>query len=465
MTPSFEPLRSTAAPLICYIDYKSPYAFAALPATLRLADALGIEIDWRPLTLDIPSYLGKARLDSTGSVAESTRTPQQWSGVRYAYMDARRYVSAEGQALRGTTKIWDTSLIHLALMWVQRQTGAVDGPAVRALHEWVYPRFWRRDLDVEDHEVVCACIEAAGVPSTGFQAWVAAEGRALHDVQQAAVFDAGVFGVPGYVCAGEYFFGREHLPQIRSLLQGNAPADGATAYPLPQSLPEAAGAHDVFRELRQQALAGRLDVQVGFDVTCPQSALALPALERLATDARLRLRVRPLAGRALSEPARVSADAPRGERHRAHRAAYRLNDLLRDARWSGLGDIDRARLLRRPPASAAQAALAWADHHGGDSLRVARLLCDAYWSAGLDPAVSASVAAALRDVAGSGPDLESWLPEHGRAALAESTAQLTAGGLSQAFGFVAAGAPFVGRQHLAALRWALDSEFRARNDL
>ena len=58
----FDPLLSDA-PLIVYIDYKSPYAFIAKDPTYAIADQLGIEVDWRPLTLDIPSYLGSARLD------------------------------------------------------------------------------------------------------------------------------------------------------------------------------------------------------------------------------------------------------------------------------------------------------------------------------------------------------------------------------------------------------------------
>jgi len=70
------PLQSSS-PLIVYIDYKSPYAYLAKDPTYELADDLGIDIDWRPLTLDIPSYLGSARLDAAGRVVESKRTPQQ----------------------------------------------------------------------------------------------------------------------------------------------------------------------------------------------------------------------------------------------------------------------------------------------------------------------------------------------------------------------------------------------------
>ena len=48
------------------------------------------DIEWLPYTLDIPSYLGSARLDKRGEVIESNRNAHQWRRVRYSYMDCRR---------------------------------------------------------------------------------------------------------------------------------------------------------------------------------------------------------------------------------------------------------------------------------------------------------------------------------------------------------------------------------------
>ena len=48
-------------PAIVYIDIKSPYAFVALKPIFALERELGVQFDWRPLTLDIPSYLGSAK--------------------------------------------------------------------------------------------------------------------------------------------------------------------------------------------------------------------------------------------------------------------------------------------------------------------------------------------------------------------------------------------------------------------
>src|SRR5215467_3603993 len=91
----FQPL-SSLAPVIIYIDYKSPYAYLAKDRTYALEDELGIEVDWRPFTLDIPSYLGSARLDDQGRLVENQRSERQWSVVRYSYRDVRRYASFRG---------------------------------------------------------------------------------------------------------------------------------------------------------------------------------------------------------------------------------------------------------------------------------------------------------------------------------------------------------------------------------
>ena len=211
----FDPWRSER-PLIVYIDYKSPYAFLAKDPTYRLAEVLGIAVDWRPLTLDIPSFLGSARLDRQGRVAESRRSPEQWTAVRYAYRDARRYAGLAGYALRGTVKIWDTSLAHIGMLWARGQGDAV----LRGYTDRFYARFWRRELDAEDPHVVAGVLREAGAEVDGFHDYHQGPGREAHDAMQRAIFDAGIFGVPSYVVDGELFFGREHLPMIRWLLQG-----------------------------------------------------------------------------------------------------------------------------------------------------------------------------------------------------------------------------------------------------
>ena len=201
-------------PLAVYIDLKSPYAFIAIRPTRAMAARAGVPIDWRPFTLDIPSYLGSAKLDAKGKVVEQKRTATQWSGVKYAYRDARRYAALQDYTLRGTVKIWDSSLAGITMLFAKRR-GELD----RFL-DVAYPPFWRRDLDIEDPAVLEATLASAGIPTAGFREFLDGEGREEHDRINEEAFAAGVFGVPTYLVADELWFGREHLPRVEWWLQG-----------------------------------------------------------------------------------------------------------------------------------------------------------------------------------------------------------------------------------------------------
>jgi 2-hydroxychromene-2-carboxylate isomerase len=217
---AFARLRGEAR-LAVYVDLKSPYAFIAIRPTRAMARLLGVEVEWRPFTLDIPSYLGSAKLAKDGKTVESAhRTPEQWSGVKYSYRDARRYASLTGKTLRGTVKIWDSSKAGIAMLWA-KERGGFD----RFL-DVAYPAFWKRELDIEDWGVLEGALAEAGLATDGFRAWAEGAGRALHDEINEAAFAAGVYGVPTYLVEDEMWFGREHLPRVAWILggrQGTAP--------------------------------------------------------------------------------------------------------------------------------------------------------------------------------------------------------------------------------------------------
>ena len=215
-------LRTSQSPLIVYLDVKSPYAFVSVKPTLELERRLGLQFDWRPYTLDIPSYLGSAKKDKGTVVESSGRSPLIWNAIRYAYMDARRYAEQQGFVLKGTEKIWDSSLANMGILFVN----LYHRHQIPDYLEAVFPPFWRRELDIEDCEVVKHCLERAGVNSSGFDEFILGEGKRLHDDILSQRFDTGIYGVPTYVLNGDVFFGREHLPYIQWALsgkQGNAP--------------------------------------------------------------------------------------------------------------------------------------------------------------------------------------------------------------------------------------------------
>ncbi len=197
-----------------YFDYKSPYAYLAKDLAYDLERDFSVRVDWLPYVLDIPSFLGSARVDENGRVVEERRNAHQWRRVRYSYMDCRRQARKRGLTIRGPQKIWDSTLAARGMLYAKRQGTAV----LRRYHDLTFERFWKRELDIEDPDVVVAVLAEAGADTAGFSAYSAREGsEELKRVCRAAEA-IGVFGVPTFVIDGELFWGREHLPEIRAML-------------------------------------------------------------------------------------------------------------------------------------------------------------------------------------------------------------------------------------------------------
>ena len=163
--------------------------------------------------LDLASRYGSARVDAEGRVLEESRDAHQWRRVRYSYMDCRRQARKRGLVIRGTQKIWDSTLALAGMLYAQRAGNAI----FRRYHDLVFERFWRRELDIEDVTVIAAVLSEAGADGGGFAAYVQTGREAVAEISRAAEA-TGVFGVPTFVVDGELFWGSEHLPDIRAML-------------------------------------------------------------------------------------------------------------------------------------------------------------------------------------------------------------------------------------------------------
>lgn len=195
-----------------YFDYKSPYAYLAQAATDALEASFGVTVTRIPYTLDIPAFLGEARLDASGRDVIGTRSAHHWRRVRYSYMDCRREANRRGLVIRGPRKIWDSSRAHLGFLWASEQR------RFREYHDRVYTRFWKRELDIEDLAVITALLEECGVDTNGFAAYAEGRGRSLLEALQVQAEADGVFGVPSWRLQGELFWGSERLPRIEEAL-------------------------------------------------------------------------------------------------------------------------------------------------------------------------------------------------------------------------------------------------------
>ena len=204
--------------IVCYTDYKSPYAYLAKNLTYELERDFAVKLEWLPYVLDIPSYLGSARLDEQGQVIEESRNAHQWRRVRYSYMDCRRQARKQGLIIRGTQKIWDSSLAAIGMLWAKRHGDS----ALRTYQDYVFEHFWKRELDIEDESIISSVVDRTGAPMAGFSEFLRGDGRRELRRIQSTAEEAGVFGVPTFVIDGELYWGREHLADIRATLSSIA---------------------------------------------------------------------------------------------------------------------------------------------------------------------------------------------------------------------------------------------------
>src|SRR3954452_13478114 len=131
-----------------YIDYKSPYAYLAVGPALSLENEYDLRLEWLPYVLEIPLYLGSVE----------ARNEHQWRRVRYSYMDARRLANRRGLVVRGPQKIFDSSLVAVAMLFAQRHG------CFRRYNDLVFERFWKRELDIEDRRAIQAVLQESGAP-------------------------------------------------------------------------------------------------------------------------------------------------------------------------------------------------------------------------------------------------------------------------------------------------------------
>jgi 2-hydroxychromene-2-carboxylate isomerase len=429
----FDPLTSPA-PLIVYIDYKSPYAYLAKDPTYALQDELGIDVDWRPLTLDIPSYLGSARLDQQGQLVESQRSERQWRVVRYSYRDVRRYGSLRGLIVRGTTKIWNSSLAAIGMLWAKDQ----GNDLLRKYSAVVCERFWRRELDIEDPDVIEGALNEAGSETSGFRNYAAGEGRELHDDIQRTAFNAGIFGVPTYVAGGEVLFGREHLPRIRWMLAGgggNAP-DVAYEHLSAPNVPAGPGAR------------GSLAVLIDFK--SPAAYLSVGPACALAKELGMVIDWRPLQVSAWRDHSGASGSNDRGARHRTLRADYTESEITRYAASRGL---TLHGLHRQTDSSLAAIGLLWARRGPASQVHAyVQRVFERYWRDELDIEDEGALSAVLADTGLSAEGFSAFARGEGRAELERFQSELINAGAFEVPTYLLNDEMYVGRQHLPLIR-------------
>jgi len=283
----------------------------------------------------------------------------------------------------------------------------------------------------------------------GFAEFAAGPGRVAHDRINEAAFAAGIYGVPSYLVADEFWFGREHLPRVAWILGGRAGPAPDPGYPVPGE-PEQI---DAVMALVAPGPGGRLRLRVAVDIRDPRVWLAWRATLALARELAVEVDWLPFEVAPIAAPAadaESDATEDRGTAHRRHRAAQLAREIDCYAAARNLAPEGR---YRRADATAAHLGLLWARRSG---LRQAEdylgATLAAWWSGALNPAdpdaVRTLLAAAGVPVAG----FTSWAADAGPDTLAALRAELQAAGVMQVPTYLAGEEPFQGVGHLPLIR-------------
>lgn len=187
-----------------YIDYRSPYSYLAKDEAYRLEQDFDIKLEWYPFYTDLTGSYG-------GRVEQ--RPPREWVKVKYLYMDCRRLAKRRGLTIRGTVKIYDPTIVSIAMLWSQRHN------VFRKFHDDVLPRFWNREFDIEDTSVVTGALESAGAPLIGLDAFLSGEGKQAFAEIQKNGEARGIFGVPSFIFRDEVFWGTDRIGMLRDVLE------------------------------------------------------------------------------------------------------------------------------------------------------------------------------------------------------------------------------------------------------
>lgn len=436
-----------------YIDFKSPYAFIAIDATHALEQEFGIEVDWYPLTLNIGSYLGTAKKDDTGKVTESKRSPRQWLAVKYAYKDARRYAELRGLTLKGTQKIWDSSLGAIGLLWAKGH----GHDALKRYIDDTYERFWKRELDIEDVDVVIAQLQRAGCPLEGFAEFLRGEGRENHDKLQDEILDLGYYGVPTYVINGQSYFGRQHLPRVRWHLGGEVGSLPDIAYDTVSSRLQNRDLSTSDDTMTNETITNEtITVYVSFDDL--PSWLAINPLRQLVDDTGVQVEIKPLLsslGALVNTNLKPGEDDPLAAYKSRRGKARKMASGRERQRMSDLLNISFKAAQRRIDPLPWSVGLVWLNELNTEFDVLLRYVESVFAHvydleaprSGYQPVIDLFKTLGLEN---SG--FEAFASNNEASVLA-SGEQILESGIFSAPAFVVAGEVFHGREHLALISW------------
>ena len=115
--------------------------------------------------------------------------------------------------LRGPLKIYDTTPALIGSLFAVKHGRFLEFGRI------VYEQFFRRELEIDEVDVVVGVLKRLGLDEAEFRAFLAGEGLAEYErIQEESIADQ-VFGVPIMVLDGEQFWGYDRIGLLEMRLK------------------------------------------------------------------------------------------------------------------------------------------------------------------------------------------------------------------------------------------------------
>ncbi len=194
------------------LDLKHPLAFLALQPAMELAASRSDAVDWLPLDVS-PLQPPVAPKDGDGR------------GVRHFFYRAEAiareietYSRAQGIILREPYRNGSVDAAHLGWLWIRERAPE----RLTAFLGELFRGYWSLELDASNPEQIASLIDSFDADGASFLVWSGNEGTRVAAKLQSELRDEGLVRVPGFVVDGELFFGRQHFPMLRWILDGRS---------------------------------------------------------------------------------------------------------------------------------------------------------------------------------------------------------------------------------------------------
>lgn len=201
-----------AAALSVLLDLRHPLAYLALHPTLAFAESLAVAVNWLPL--EVPT-LGPPSSPREG---DDRGIRHRRHRARALAREIETYAAAQGLVLRDFYRHGSARIANLGWLWLREHRP----DALQRYLVDVFRAYWSVAFDPADPAQVASMVTGAGGDAAAFLAWAEGEGPRVASALADELRERGLFQVPAFVVGDEVFYGRQHLPMIRWILEGRS---------------------------------------------------------------------------------------------------------------------------------------------------------------------------------------------------------------------------------------------------